>query len=764
MKTVQPRFPYDQRKFSATHNPKSFKSVAEADFEKILFWHLLYKLDAYTAVFVLNPANGFRLVFGIESLCRTMKKTNPLASAICISDCMPALTLVKLGELWSQVGSMGSAAIKTDFMLASGKAMAVDVSLHAHEFSGQKMLVGYLRDAREPKLADNGLRQLQGLLEQIARGAEMRGIFEQIALSVESTKPGSYCSILILDENRTRFQIAAAPSLSESYRAELDALVASDRSGCNKDCVVSALMGKRQIRADIGAQSCGSVCQQLKIEIGAAACWSEPIFSSANRLLGIIRVYLTQASVPDDADLALLRQASHLSSLVIEREGIKRKSVDHAGGNSLAGSHNRHLIGSRLREQAERCNRQGLSMALLFINLDHFKEVNVALGFQLGDQLLAQAEERIRGSVRDSDAVVRLAGDEFVVIIPPYKGHLNAGLIGEHIVEALAKPFQLDNSIAHISASVGIAYYPEDADDIDQLLDCADQSMYAVKKAGRNGVNFFTRSLHSEVQDNLQLSNDLRGALQAGQFKVYFQPIVNILNQHIEKAEALIRWQHPERGMVSPDQFIPIAEEIGEIHEIGDWVFRQAAEVAIQWQRSCLNCPCGLRDLQVSVNMSPLQFMHGTPDVLWIDHLRTIGLNPKTMVIEITEGSLLNDRADVMEKLGNFRAAGMQIAMDDFGTGYSAMAYLKKFDIHYLKIDRSFVRDLETDPGDLVIAEAIIVMAHRLGLKVIAEGVETQGQRDRLAAVGCDYLQGYLYAKPMSAEDFLLFVQSVRTT
>lgn len=266
-----------------------------------------------------------------------------------------------------------------------------------------------------------------------------------------------------------------------------------------------------------------------------------------------------------------------------------------------------------------------------------------------------------------------------------------------------------------------------------------------------------------EARNNLQLSNDLRGALQAGQFNVYYQPIVNVENQRVEKAEALIRWRHPQRGLVSPDRFIPIAEQNGLIHEIGDWVFREAAAFAVRWQALYSNNQLGGEQLQVSVNMSPLQFARGTPDVLWIEHLRAIGLSPKTMVIEITESSLLSDQIEVMEKLDNFREAGVQIAMDDFGTGYSAMAYLKKFDIHYLKIDRCFVRDLETDPGDRVIAEAIVVMAHRLGLKVIAEGIESQGQRELLAELGCDYLQGYLYAKPMSEQDFLLFVMRSET-
>lgn len=728
----------------------TFKSATDDGFEKTLFKHLLHNLDA--AIFVVNPQDAFRLVFGSESLCRLMGCT--VTSGVSIFERMPALTQHKVGQLWQEVLDTGAAAIETDWELAPGNIIAVAISFSSLNFTDQKMMVA---DLRERKSADNALHQLRDLIEKIALGAETDSIFEQVAVSVESSKPGLYCAIFLLNENRTQLQIAAAPSLPDSYRAKLKPLLLIDEYRCCKGCVASALQSKRLILSDIGAQPCGSVGKPFIEDTGVLACWSEPIFSSTQQLLGIVCVYIDRAGEPDASDVRLLQQASHLCAIITERKSIENKMYQQACVDPLTGLHNRHKIGSCLHEEAERCRRNGLSMALLFINLDHFKEINVTLGYQFGDQLLVQAANRIRSSVRDSDVVARLSGDEFVVIIPPYKGNSNAGLIGQHIVEALNEPFQLENSTVNITASIGIAYYPDDADDIDQLLDCADQSMYVVKKSGRNGVNFFTRALHSEVQENLQLHKDLRNALQAEQLQVYYQPIINISNGRVEKAEALLRWLHPQRGMVSPDRFIPIAEEIGAIHEIGDWVFRQAADVAVRWQALCTG-HCDANGLQISVNMSPLQFMHGSPDVLWIDHLQTIGLNPKVMVIEITEGLLLDDCFDVMDKLRNFHDAGMQLAMDDFGTGYSAMAYLKKFNIHFLKIDRSFVRDLETDPGDRTIAEAIVVMAHCLGLNVIAEGVETEGQRDLLAAMGCDYVQGYLYAKPMPTDAFLAFV------
>ena len=415
---------------------------------------------------------------------------------------------------------------------------------------------------------------------------------------------------------------------------------------------------------------------------------------------------------------------------------------------SLSGLPNRRLFCDRLREEIAKAERGGYSLAVLFIDLDRFKEVNDTLGHEAGDSLLVEAAQRIRACVRESDTVARLAGDEFVVILPEVGEIAPQNRVAQSIVESMARPFRIGEHNAYVSASIGIASYPQDADNVETLIGCADQAMYAAKEAGRNSFSFFTRGMLEQVQQRLHLTGDLRDALGKGQLEVYYQPIIDAVSGLAVKAEALLRWRHPQHGMVSPDQFIPIAEETGLIQEIGAWVFREAADTAKRW--NALTEEEGTR--QISVNMSPRQFVRGNPDVLCIEYLQAIGLNPKAVVIEITEGLLLDDQADVMDKLRHFHEAGMELALDDFGTGYSAMAYLKKFNIDYIKIDRSFVRDLETDPSDRAIAEAIVAMAHRLGLKVIAEGVETEGQQALLMAAGCEYVQGYLYAKPMPIE------------
>ena len=277
----------------------------------------------------------------------------------------------------------------------------------------------------------------------------------------------------------------------------------------------------------------------------------------------------------------------------------------------------------------------------------------------------------------------------------------------------------------------------------------ADQAMYVAKRKGRNRFSYFTPSLKEEAQQRLKLINDMRVALAEKQFAVYFQPIIDIKTGKIVKAEALLRWQHPQLGMADQMHIIPVAEETGLIVEIGDWVFREAARWASRWQTLA---PEGL---QIGVNMSPVQFQAEDGHVeKWLEYLQELGLSGKYIVIEITEGVLLHVDSAISEILLKFRNAGAQISIDDFGTGYSALSYLKKFDIDYLKIDLSFIRDLETDPNDRALSEAIIMIAHKLGLKVIAEGVETEGQLKLLAAADCDFAQGYLFTKPIPPEEF----------
>lgn len=456
--------------------------------------------------------------------------------------------------------------------------------------------------------------------------------------------------------------------------------------------------------------------------------------------------YNTPLLGPDGKVIGVASVVDDITERRISEEMIWKQ----ANFDALTGLPNRNMFHDRLQQAMVNTNRHNLSLALLLIDLDHFKEVNDTLGHDAGDLLLQEAGHRISECIRHSDTVARLGGDEFIIILPELRDNRNIEDVAEKIIKALEKEYYLGDEIIHISGSIGITLYPDDASNIDSLLKNADQAMYAAKKKGRHCFSYFTQSLQDAAQNRLRLTSNLRTAQNNREFEVFFQPVIDLKTDRIAKAEALLRWHHPDRGLVSPIEFIHLAEETGLINDIGDWVFKQSAQMASQWSDM-------LDDhFQISVNTSPIQFKMDTELFIreWRDYLHEHDISGQNMVVEITEGLLLNAEPEIIEKLLWLRDAGIQVAIDDFGTGYSSLSYLKKFDIDYLKIDRSFVRGLENNANDITLCDAIIVMAHTMGLKVIAEGVETKAQKKILTDAGCDYAQGYLFSRPVPAKKF----------
>lgn len=432
---------------------------------------------------------------------------------------------------------------------------------------------------------------------------------------------------------------------------------------------------------------------------------------------------------------------------ISDRKNSEAQVFHLAHYDSLTGLPNRVLFMDRLQQDISKAQRHGQSVTLLFLDLDRFKEVNDALGHDAGDQLLKETAARLKTCVRTSDTVARLSGDEFTIILHNLNDSVGLERVTQNILDRLAEPFRIGEEMVYLTTSIGITIYPNDATDADALLKNADQAMYAGKEAGKNRYNYFTASMQQAAQMRMRMANDLRAALANHEFFICYQPIVELATGKIHKAEALIRWQHPVRGMVSPAEFIPVAEDTGLIVEIGDYVFTHAAQQAVRWRQR-------IPDFQISVNKSPVQFKASRNiHQAWLSYLASIGLPGNSLVIEITEGLLLDASDPVIKQLQDFHRENMQIAIDDFGTGYSSLAYLKKFDIDYVKIDRSFTGNIRPGSDDMALCEAIIVMAHKLGLQVIAEGVETIEQRDLLLAAGCNYAQGYLFSRPVPADE-----------
>jgi diguanylate cyclase (GGDEF)-like protein len=468
-----------------------------------------------------------------------------------------------------------------------------------------------------------------------------------------------------------------------------------------------------------------------------------------NASAGIDHIQRTIASLQQKA-FSLVREVNE--RLLIEQ------ALRDANFDKLTGLPNRSVLQDRLHMEIRKAHRDKHSLALLFIDLDHFKEINDTLGHHTGDVLLQQVAQRLAMAVRENDTVARLGGDEFTVILSELEDPAMAGQVAEHILQNLSESFRLGTDIAYVSASIGITLCPQDANNVDELLRYADQAMYAAKNMGRNCAAFFKRSMQEAAQKRRRLANELRDAITKRQLRLFYQPIVELPSCNIHKAEALLRWQHPVHGLIGPIEFIPVAEHTGMIIDIGEWVFYEAARHATRWRKLD-------PDFQISINVSPSQFQKRRNEQLkWTEHIikgRDMRENtPSEISVEITEGLLLDASSAVINQLLALRDAGIQVSLDDFGTGYSSLSYLRKFDIDYLKIDQSFVLDLEENPNNLALCEAIIVMAHRLGLKVIAEGVETTQQRDRLQAAMCDFAQGYLFSRPVPAAQFETLLRS----
>ncbi len=430
-----------------------------------------------------------------------------------------------------------------------------------------------------------------------------------------------------------------------------------------------------------------------------------------------------------------------------------------ANFDALTGLPNRRMLRQQLDQalsQVQPGTQNGQGLAVMFIDLDQFKEVNDTLGHGVGDRLLVQAAKRIRECVGPTDVVARMGGDEFTVLVvgdPADQG--GSGWADRlqpllhALLEALSTPFDLGQHRVFVSASIGVACFPDDAQQVEDLFKHADQALYAAKGAGRNRHRFFSRDMQAAAQWRARLETELRNALALRQFGVAYQPMVELATGRVHKAEALLRWHHPTLGAVSPAQFIPIAEACGLIVPIGDWVFEQAAMQVASWRRTFDP------NFQISINKSPAQFhKRATHTVSWVERLRSLGLPGSSVAIEITEGLLLDISEPVITHLDALRDAGMDVSLDDFGTGYSSLSYLQKLDIDYLKIDQSFVCNLTPGSTDFTLCKAIIAMANALGMRVVAEGVETAEQRDLLRQAGCHFGQGYFFARPMSADGF----------
>ncbi len=479
-----------------------------------------------------------------------------------------------------------------------------------------------------------------------------------------------------------------------------------------------------------------------------------------------IRAIKTGASdylVKSEINADLLERSIRYS---IERKRTEDDIYRMAYYDSLTGLPNRLLFQDRLKQALKHAERNNSILAVMFLDVDNFKRINDTFGHCVGDKLLKEIASRMGSVVRKSDSVARqhknlfarLGGDEFTVLLSEIKDAEYVSKVAQRINDSMSQPFILGAQELFVSVSTGIAIYPDDGKDSDSLLKNADSAMYYAKEHGKNNYQYYMQSMNDRALENLTLENDLRKALEKDELLLYYQPQVDIVNGKVIGVEALIRWEHPEKGLVPPIDFIPIAEENGLINPIGEWVLKTACKQSRKWQEA------GIPAMPVSVNLASQQFQQSNFIEIINDAINSSGISPQNLILEITESTLMQNTDAVSAKMHEVTSMGVRLAIDDFGTGYSSLSYLKRFPIHAIKIDRSFVMEINTNPDDAAIVEAIISMAHSLKLDVVAEGVETEDQLEFLREQGCEIVQGYLFSRPLPAEDIPGFLSNEEGT
>ncbi|MEO6843306.1 MAG: EAL domain-containing protein [Bradyrhizobium sp.] len=613
------------------------------------------------------------------------------------------------------------------------------VKAFRNDRGGIKYIFALLTDISETKQ----LRSLQQLIMgALADEIPITQIADQLCRRVETIAPDVVSSLLHVDADGIIHPLGG-PSLPEDYSRALEGIAIGPDIG---SCGSAAYLGEAVLAIDIDTDPRWQPFKARPLEVGLRACWSTPIKAKDGRVIGTFAFYFRECRAPSRWHQRIVDACVHLSALAIERKEARAQIARLAYHDMLTGLPNRARLRQLINQAIEGCPA-GKRAALVFVDLDHFKDINDTLGHGAGDELLIELTQRLRGKIRSGDILGRLGGDEFVIVLSDCDAD-GASRIASSITEALASPLQLGDRQVPISASMGISIYPDNATDIDTLMQQADAAMYKAKQAGRSTHRFFSADMNSVAEQRLIYSAALRHAIASDALKLHYQPQIRTLDGTLYGVEALARWHDPVLGEVSPQKFIPLAEESGLIEQIGLWSMREACRQMAAWRQAGLDVPC------VSVNLSPLNFQNANLAVTVAEIIADHGLPPEALMLEVTEGVLMNERLLAIETMNAIRQLGVGLSLDDFGTGYSSLSRLVHLPIRELKIDRSFMRDIERDASALAVATAVIRVGQILKMTVVAEGVETDAQRGVLKELGCDVLQGFLFAAAMAPDTF----------
>jgi diguanylate cyclase (GGDEF)-like protein len=636
-------------------------------------------------------------------------------------------------------------------VLIVGILSSLFAALYLKAVKSRSERIGRLVDERTRDLTQSELLQRgqNRILHIIAAGEEVQNVLDETILFLEEHIDG-HCLILLANDCGTQFNRRAGPSVAPALLQRLVQLPIRAGMGVAAETV----LGHAPLMiADIATDAMMGDVRDAFLAQGYAACGCWPILSKRGRVLGALAVLYDRIGVPDVADSRMATIGTDLAGIVVETRWAEDRIRHMAHYDELTGLPNRFLYAQYLNKAIAQAKRLDSRVGVLFLDLDRFKHINETFSQEVGDMVLRDMSVKLAACLRDPDSIARSGGDEFIVLIENYNDTRYLGEVAQRLLLEASRPFIIDGQECRLSASIGIATYPDDAPDAQLLLKNADIAMYRAKAMNRNNYQFYSAEMNTHTVERLAFEAMMRRAIDRREFIAHYQPKVDVRTGRIVGAEALVRWQHPQQGLLAPGVFIGVAEEAGLIGRIGMMVLENTCRDINAFDR------LGIEFGRIAINLSGIQFN----DANLLEDINSVvaahDVRPHALEFEITESMVMHNREQAIELMDGIKARGFTLSIDDFGTGYSSLAYLKRFPVDSVKIDKSFINDITTDANDSAIVQAIIVMSHALGMKVVAEGVETADQLAMLESFRCNAYQGWYFSKAVPAHEFIELVR-----